>query len=191
MNLRKSVDSVDRRLPDYPQGKVSTNEHMADGYGEWIRHPLFGLWTRSCLVSINREVREEEECTEKQALRPLWQIERERQKEREISSFGDQRGVSMPISPYNGVLGEDKSSFSRLYVVVFLVPQCYEMNVFIIYVNFSASSSGIPVRKARVRIVLHNISFTGIFDASFVLIFFTMIAYFDNKFLIQVSIFTG
>lgn len=68
------------------------DEHMVDGYGEWMRHPLFGLRTR-CFDGVYKQRRRRGRRVVWRTTfsRPLWQIERK------ASSFGDQRGVSPPI----------------------------------------------------------------------------------------------
>lgn len=73
---------------------------------------------------------------------------------------------------------EDKGSFPRSLVCisyssyyVSVALQYCEVDVFIIYVNFSVGSSGTPVTKARVRTssgLIRNILFTRISDILFV-----------------------
>lgn len=81
---------------------------------------------------------------------------------------------------------EDKGSFPRSLVCMssyssyYVVSHC-ELDVFIIYVNFSVGSSRTPVTKARVRMssrLIRNILFIRIFDTLF-FYFFTTATYFD------------
>lgn len=143
---------------------------MADGYGEWIRHPLFGLWTRSC-AGVYKHRGTGENGTE---LRDKLcdRYDRLREKEKGIVLWWPTRRFDA-YTPYWGQ--RLFPSFSRLYIVLLLlysVPLQYcEVDVFIIYVNFSVGSSGTPVTKARVRTssgLIRNILFTRISDTLFV-----------------------
>lgn len=79
---------------------------MVHGYGEWIRHPLFGLRSRS-LVGVYKQKQKERKVRETTFSRPLWQIERK------AASFGGQRGVSPPKPS----LTEGQKRYSARFVV--------------------------------------------------------------------------
>jgi len=148
-NLRTSLTGI------YPNTrKVGIREHMADGYGEWIRHPLFGLWTRSCAgVYKQRSRKDGRGVAQRDKL--CGRCDRLRKKERDKVLWWPTRRFDAYI-PYRR---RDKGSFPRSLVYMssyFSCSQYCEMDVFIIYVNFSVGSSGTPVTKARVKMILYS-----------------------------------
>ena len=109
------------------------DEHMVHGYGEWIRHPLFGLRTRSFVGVYKQKWRRGRRAVRKTTFsRPLWQIERK------ASSFGDQRGVSPPI-PSLGARQWHYSPFHCMCIITSIPLRRFKwssnVGLFIIYVR--------------------------------------------------------